>query len=317
MIDFAQISSQTWWLIAAVAIPVAMASGYRLWVIDRREQALRARAMGFRGAVRQTQIPTNLPWYSQFGVWLAPIIGAVEQQRLRKALAAAGIKSHGSVAAFITMKFFTAVFVAGLLWLMLEVRQLLETMMIMRVGIVGAGLMFGWRMPDIVLSRLIARRRLSLEQGIPDALDLLVICAEAGLSLNQSVDQISRQMIKSNKNVADEFTITSAEMRLLPDFAQALDNLVERTGLTQLGSMVATLKQSMKYGTPLADSLRMIAIEMRAERQALMEERAARLPVLLSVPMMMFILPCLFMIIGTPVVIRMIDTLKTVKIGMP
>ena len=175
--------------------------------------------------------------------------------------------------------------------------------------------MIGWRLPDVILSRLVARRRLRLEHGVPDALDLLVICAEAGLSLNQAVDKISQQMGMSNKDVADEFTITSAEMRILPDFSHALDNLVERTGLTQLGSMVATLKQSVKYGTPLAESLRMIAVEMRAERQARMEERTARLPVLLAVPMMLFILPCLIMIIGTPVAIRMIDTVKNIHIG--
>ena len=157
--------------------------------------------------------------------------------------------------------------------------------------------------------------RLRIEYGIPDALDLLVICAEAGLSLNQSIEEISRQLRMSNRDVADEFAATSAEMRVLPDFGQALDNLVDRTGLTYLRSLVATLKQSIKFGTPLAESLRMIAVEMRAERQARIEERAARLPVLLAIPMMMFILPCLFMIVGTPVVIRIIDVFRNVSFG--
>ena len=307
------ISNQTWLLVAAVAIPLAMVSGYYLWVIDRRDQAVRLRIERFRGEIRQT-LTNDLRWYHQLGIWLAPIIGVVEQRRLQKNLSAAGIKARGGVAAFIAIKTIVALSMAGLLWTILEV-QSFEKMMILRVGAIGLGLMFGWRLPDVILSRLVARRRLSLENGIPDALDLLVICSESGLSLNQAVDEISNQMRMSNKNVADEFTITSAEMRLLPDFSQALDNLVERTGMTQLGSMVATLKQSMKYGTPLADALRMIAVEMRAERQAAMEERAARLPVLLAVPMMMFILPCLFMIVGTPLVIRMMDMFKNLHFG--
>jgi tight adherence protein C len=117
----------------------------------------------------------------------------------------------------------------------------------------------------------------------------------------------------SNRDVADEFATTSAEMQILSDFGQALDNLVERTGLDDLRSLTATLKQSLKFGTPLAESLRMIAGEMRAARFARMEERAARLPVLLAIPMMMFILPCLLMIVGTPVVLRIMDVFNTVS----
>ena len=162
---------------------------------------------------------------------------------------------------------------------------------------------------------MIKRRRLRLEQGMPDALDLMVICAEAGLSLNQSVETISRQLRRSHKDVAEEFATTSAEMQVL-DFGDALDNLVERTGLPDLRSLVATLKQSLKFGTPLAESLRTIAAEMRTTRQARYEQRAARLPVLLAIPMMMFILPCLLMIVGTPLVLRLIEVFKAIKVGV-
>jgi len=157
---------------------------------------------------------------------------------------------------------------------------------------------------------------LRLEAGIPDALDLLVICAESGLSLNQSVEEISKQLRASHKDVADEFAITSAEMRVVADLSLALDSMVERMGLADLRSLVATLKQSMKFGTPLAESLRTIAAEMRATRQARYEERAARLPVLLVIPMAMFILPCLMIIVGTPVVLRVMDVFKTFYIGI-
>ena len=105
-------------------------------------------------------------------------------------------------------------------------------------------------------------------------------------------------------------------MRILPDFGQALDNLVDRTGLANLRGLVATLKQSLQFGTPLAESLRIVAGEMREERRTQIEERAARLPVLLALPMMAFILPCLLMIVGTPVVLRMIDAFKNIKLGI-
>jgi tight adherence protein C len=179
---------------------------------------------------------------------------------------------------------------------------------------VFGALMLGWRLPDIVLSRLAKRRRLRLEQGMPDALDLLVICAEAGLSLNQAIEQVSRDLRPSNRDVADELAATSSEMQVLPDLGQALDNLVQRTGLDSLRSMIATLKQSLKFGTPLAESLRMLAAEMRAMRQARLEERAARLPVLLAIPMMLFILPCVLMVIGTPVALRVADTVKNLGV---
>jgi tight adherence protein C len=187
--------------------------------------------------------------------------------------------------------------------------------MMLRVMALGVGLMLGWRLPDFILNRIIKRRRLRLEQGMPDALDLLVICAEAGQSLNQAIEEISRQMRLSNKDVADEFAATSAEMRVLPDFGQALDNLVERTGLEELRGLIATLKQSLKFGTPLSESLRIIASEMRAERHVRIETRAARLPVLLAIPMMMFILPCLLMIVGTPVVLRIMDVFRNLHFG--
>jgi len=104
-------------------------------------------------------------------------------------------------------------------------------------------------------------------------------------------------------------------LQILSDFNQALDNLVQRTGLDDLRSLIATLKQSLKFGTPLADAMRLLAAEMRATRQARMEERAARLPVLLAIPMMTFILPSLLMVVATPLVLRVMEVFKTMMGG--
>jgi len=304
------------WIVAAALVAAGL-TGFHRWRIAERDRVQQARLDGFRGAIHTEA--RHLPWYRQLGSRIAasPLIGIVEQQRLLKILAAAGIKGRGSLANFIAMKVCGAIVLGGLAWMGLELAQLFANITLVRLAMLGAALMFGWRLPDFILGYMIKRRRLRLEYGIPDALDLLVVCSEAGLSLNQSVDEISRQLRVSNKDVADEFAQTSAEMRVMVDFGQALDNLVERTGLADLRSLTATLKQSIKFGTPLSESLRVIAGEMRAAHQARMEERAARLPVLLAIPMMMFILPCLLMIVGTPTVLRIMDVFKTLYIGAP
>ena len=165
----------------------------------------------------------------------------------------------------------------------------------------------GWRCPEAILSRLARRRRARLETGIPDALDLLVICAEAGLSLDHAIEQVGSVLHSSSPEVAKEFAATAAEMRVLPVRSKALENLAERTGLTSLRSIVVTLNQSIEFGTSLAESLRTLAAEMRAERLARFEERAARLPVLLTLPLMAFVLPSLMVVIGTPLVLRIFD----------
>jgi tight adherence protein C len=297
-------------ILMVVALAAAVFFGFRWWRIAKRDEVQRRRLQAFRGPISGGNQIIRLPWTRRLGIAASPVLGVVEQKRLLKLLAAAGIKGGGSLANFVASKVCSALIAAGLAWLLLELRDLFASW-VMLLAVLGGALILGWRLPDLILTHIIKRRRLRLEQGMPDALDLLVICAEAGLSLNQSVEEISRQLQPSNKDVAYEFAATAAEMQILPDFGQALDNLVDRTGLADLRSLTATLKQSIKFGTPLTESLRMIAAEMRAARHARMEERAARLPVLLAIPMLLFILPCLMMIVGTPVVLRIIDVFNS------
>jgi tight adherence protein C len=307
-------TAEIWVLVAATAAGILF--GFQRWRIAERDRLHRIRLDTFRGAV-PTQAG-DVPWYRRLGSSIAasPLVGTVEQQRLLKLLAAAGIRNRGNLANFIALKVCCALVLAGLVWMGVELEQLFSNVMLIRLGVLGIGFIIGWRLPDLVLGHIVKRRRLRLEAGMPDALDLLVICAESGLSLNQSVEEISKQLRASHKDVAEEFAITSAEMRVVSDFSQALDSMVERIGLSDLRSLVATLKQSLKFGTPLAESLRTIAGEMRAARQARYEQRAARLPVLLVIPMAMFILPCLMMIVGTPLALRIMDVFKTFYIGI-
>jgi tight adherence protein C len=233
------------------------------------------------------------------------------QKKLLAALAAAGVKGHGHLAALVAAKACSAAAFVPLCWLLFEWRQFFAGATTVRLIFLAGAFMLGWRFPDVMLSRLATRRRARLEIGMPDALDLLVICAEAGLSLDHAIEQVGGVLRSSSREVAEEFAATAAEMRVSPARSQALENLAQRAGLASLRGIVAALNQSIKFGTPLAASLRVLAAEMRAERLARFEERAARLPVLLSLPLMAFILPALMIVIGTPLALRIVDMLGT------
>jgi tight adherence protein C len=305
--------------ILVLTLAAALLSAFHLWRIGRREDrrdrlaALRGKPVDRPGRVKRPS------WYARLGgiVAASPFVGTAEQQRLLGVLAASGIKEHNSLATFVASKLCGAFTVAALSWLLIEWGQWFPGPVIMRIAPLLGALMVGWRLPDFLLSRFAARRRLQLEQGLPDALDLLVICAEAGLSLDQAIEQVSEDLRASNTAVAEEFATTASEMRVLSNRGEALENLVQRTGVTNLRSITATLNQAIRFGTPLAESMRILAAEMRNARLLRIEERAARLPVLLAIPLALFILPCLLMVIGTPVALRLADALSGSNLGAP
>jgi tight adherence protein C len=300
-------------IILALPLAAALVAAFLLWRLVKQEDR-RQRLAAIRGvASGGTDGEASRRWYERLGsiVAASPAIGKTEQQRLLAVLAAAGIKEHGRLAGFVASKVCSALLWTALVWLFLECSHWLGTSTLVRTAALAGAVMVGWRLPDFVLNRLAKRRRLRIEQGIPDALDLLVICAEAGLSLDQAVDQVSQDIRSSNRAVAEEFATTAAEMRVLSNRAEALANMVERTGLANLRSITATLSQAIRFGTPLAESLRTLAAEMRNERLLRIEERAGRLPVLLAMPLACFIFPSLLIVIGTPVALRIMDTLNT------
>jgi tight adherence protein C len=305
--------------ILILALSGALVSALNLSRIARRED-FQERLDALRGTALTPAVPTRpqrSPWYHRLGTAIAitPIIGTTEQRVLLSALAAAGIRGHGRLASLLAAKGCSAVAFLMAGWLLLEWRGFFADSTTMQLVMLAAAVFLGWRMPDVVLSRLAAGRQRRLEQGLPDALDLLVFCAEAGLSLDQAIEQVARDLRSSSPDVAGEFAAAAAEMRVLPDRSKALENLAQRAGLASLRSIVATLNQSIRFGTPLSDSLRVLAAEMRTERLARYEERAARLPVLLALPLMAFILPSMMIVIGTPLILRMIDFLQQAVAG--
>jgi tight adherence protein C len=297
-----------------LALAAALSSSFSLWRIaqseDRQKRLLTALRRAPQGIEEPTQAP-HVPWHQRLGILVAAtrIISTAEQRRILNALVAAGVKGHGRLSALVAAKFCTAAAFLPLCWLILEWRHFFVEATTVRLLLLAGAAVLGWRGPEVALSRLASRRRVRLECGMPDALDLLVICAEAGLSLDHAIEQVGRVLRYSNPEVAEEFAATAAEMRVSPARSQALENLAQRVGLPSLRGIVAALNQSIKFGTPLTESLRVVAREMRADRLARFEERAARLPVLLTLPLMGFILPSLMIVIGTPLALRIIDML--------
>jgi tight adherence protein C len=167
----------------------------------------------------------------------------------------------------------------------------------------------GWFLPTLVLSRLAKRRAKAAADGLPDALELLVVCVEAGLSLEDGIDRIIGELDRSQPALAAELALTSADLKILPSRDQALANLAERVDVPSVRSVVSTLTQTLRYGTPLAQAMRVVAAEMRTAALINLEERANRLPAIMTVPMMLFIMPVIFLIVGGPAVLRLLDIL--------
>jgi tight adherence protein C len=173
---------------------------------------------------------------------------------------------------------------------------------------VAGGVLAGWRLPDFILSKMADWRQAHIEGGIPDALDLLVVCAEAGLALETALDRIGNEMKQSHRQLSDELLMTSAEIRLLPERVQALENFAARTGVVSARVIATTLSQTLRYGTPLSQSLRILANEMRTNRLLVFEAKAGKLPVMLTVPMIIFVLPCIFLVVGGPAFVNLFQS---------
>jgi tight adherence protein C len=155
-----------------------------------------------------------------------------------------------------------------------------------------------------MLTNTITKRQQALSRSFPDALDLMVICVEAGVSIEAAFQRVTEEMVESTPVIAEEIALTSAELAFLGDRRQAYENLAERTGLPAIKSLCTALLQSERYGTPVSVALRVLAQENREARMAAAEKKAAALPAKLTVPMIIFFLPVLFMVIIGPAAIQ-------------
>lgn len=165
----------------------------------------------------------------------------------------------------------------------------------------------GWLLPLYLVRRAARTRAQSVSSGLPEALELLVVCVEAGLALEDALDRITVEIHATQPALAEELEMTSADLKILPDRDEAFRKLGQRVDLPSIRSVVTTLSQTLRYGTPLSGALRVAAAELRNDALLALEERANRLPTLMTLPLMLFIMPTIFLIVGGPVVLRLID----------
>jgi tight adherence protein C len=174
----------------------------------------------------------------------------------------------------------------------------------MRLSIVMCLAYTGFKGPEIYVANVISKRQFSMRRAFPDALDLLLICVESGMSIEQSFRRVSTEIGVRSIPLAEEFTLTTAELSYLPERRTAYDNFYKRTGLDGVKNIVTSLVQAEKYGTPLGTALRVVSQESRDQRMMEAEKKAASLPPKLTVPMILFFLPVLFAVILTPAAIQ-------------
>jgi tight adherence protein C len=178
-----------------------------------------------------------------------------------------------------------------------------------KYALVATALIGSYKAPDIYLKNRITKRSHAIRKGLPDALDLLVICAEAGLTVDAAFSRVARELGKAYPELGDEFALTSIELGFLTDRRSAFENLANRIDLDSIRGVVTTMIQTEKYGTPLASALRVLSAEFRNERMMRAEEKAARLPAIMTVPLILFILPVLFIVILGPAACDIKDSL--------
>ncbi len=229
------------------------------------------------------------------------ILSARTRADLEATLAAAGLQGANGLAVYVGAKL---VLLAGLPLLALLLRQNVSLPEPLSTLLVPAAGVIGLLAPDWLIGRHRRRYQQRLESGLPDALDMMVICAQAGLGLGPTILRVATELQNAHWEVAQELAQTASELQVTADSRVALTNLGSRTGIDGYKRLGTTLVQTMQYGTPLTDALRVLSAEMRQDMLTMFEARAARLPVLLTLPTILFILPCVFLIAGGPAIIQ-------------
>jgi len=237
----------------------------------------------------------------------SPLIGSGEGPKLRQTLYAAGFVSPSAVGRLIGTKIVGGGLLGALavVWIQTRVDPSLLTSAATLLG----ALLLGLRAPDMIVGYLAKSRRGSMERGLPDVLDLLVVCGEAGIGLDNAIERVAIELKQAHGELAKELSITVSEMRVLPDRLLALRNMGDRVGLDSVRSIASTLIQTMRYGTPLGRALRVLAADIRLERQTAMEQKAARLPVLITMPIIVFILPATTLVVAGPAFLQLFNAL--------
>jgi tight adherence protein C len=274
--------------------------------IRQRERERLARGEKQRVALRQTpkQYMQRVVEQLNLTKWLA-------QEEARAKLIQAGFRGQAPYVAFLFFRMVTPIVLFLLALFYLFVAIPINQPTTIKIGICLAAAYLGMQVPYLFIKNRIAKRQLSIRRAFPDALDLLLICVESGMSVEAAFRKVSAEIGSQSVALAEELTLTTAELSYLQDRKQAYENLAMRTDLDGVKSVCTALQQAERYGTPLAQTLRVMAQENRDMRMTEAEKKAAALPPKLTVPMILFFLPVLFVVILGPAAIRVMKVQQT------
>jgi tight adherence protein C len=284
---------------------------WALWIavtwqppIEARLKALRTRRMKTRSeqaGAKPSPRAASLGLMRKVANKLNLLRGAAADQTTRK-LRHAGFLSRDASVVYVFIKLALPLALGFMMIVLTSVTGVLDVpdnfVLPTCVGAVLAGFM----MPELYIKNVATKRREILNYVLPEGLDLLTICVEAGLSIDAAFRRVSKELQSSMPELAAEFDLTAVELTYLPDRQQALENMAERSDSPAMAALVNALRQTEKYGTPLAASLRILSQEFRLTRQSKAEEKGARMPALMTVPLMVFILPTLITVLLAPAI---------------
>ena len=291
--------------IATLGLPLIERDGLgeRLKSVSRRREELRARHHATLNAKRAPLrvAPSNMMKSTLDRLRVTKFLTSDDS---RDKLARAGYRGQAPLIAFMFFRFVMpgVAFAVTLFYLFVVTKFHWPVMM--KVAAAFAGALLGYYLPDIFVSNMTARRQQSIMRAFPDALDLMLICVESGMSIESAFGKVTAEIGTQSVELAEELGLTTAELSYLPDRAQAFDNLARRCGHSGVKSVAIALNQAEKYGTPMGQALRVAAQENREMRMQSAEQKAASLPAKLTVPMIIFFLPCLFVVILGPAIMK-------------
>jgi len=273
-------------------------------VSERRDELREKQYESFAQAARKGQIRSAHVSFMRQTLDVLKIGKLLESPGMKEKLARAGYRGQAPLIAFMFFRFLAPpVAFAGTLLYLFATPHLTWSVNV-KLIVAAASALFGYYLPDIFLSNRISQRRASIMRAFPDALDLMLICVESGMSIEAAFNRVSQEMGTRSVELAEELALTTAELSYLPLRRQAFQNLADRCGHSGVKAVAAALIQSEKYGTPMGQVLRVTAQENREMRMAEAERKAASLPSKLTVPMIVFFLPCLFVVILGPAVLK-------------
>ncbi|MFC3785853.1 type II secretion system F family protein [Sphingopyxis italica] len=237
-------------------------------------------------------------------------------KEVQQKLAQAGIRSKDLAVAVIFGRMVLPILFGGLaIFLIYGIDMWPSLTSFKRTAFTMGALILGYKAPDLFVDNMRQKRTDAIRKGLPDALDLLVICAEAGLTVDSAFARVSKELGRAYPELGEEFALTSIELGFLTERRQAFENFAYRVNLESVKGVVTTMIQTEKYGTPLASALRVLSAEFRNERMMRAEEKAARLPAIMTVPLILFILPVLFIVILGPAACSLSDAMSGGSFG--